>query len=86
MTRMERRERAIRRNPNDVRFDDLDLLLRAYGFTRRNRGKSHHVYRHPSITEHVNVPVHGSTVKPIYVKQALAAIDAIKATQQEQDA
>lgn len=84
MTRTERRERAIRRNPNDVRFDDLDLLLRAYGFARRNRGTSHHIYTHPLIPGHVNVPVHGSSVKPVYVRQALAAIDAVKG-QQEQD-
>lgn len=84
MTKSEKRERAVRQNPNNVRFEDLDVLLRDYGFVLRNRGTSHHIYSHPLISSHVNVPLHGSTVKPIYVKQALAAIDAVIERQREQ--
>lgn len=63
MTKSEKRERAVRQNPSNVRFDDLDLLLRDYGFVLRNRGTSHHIYSHSLIAEHVNVPFRGPTVK-----------------------
>jgi predicted RNA binding protein YcfA (HicA-like mRNA interferase family) len=83
MTKSEKREQNIRENPNNVRFDDLDLILRDYGFVVRNRGTSHHIYSHILIPNSVNVPFHGSTVKPIYVKQAIAAIDAVIARRAE---
>jgi hypothetical protein len=81
VTRNEKREQAIRRNPNNVRFDDMDLVLIGYGFNRRNTGTSHFVYIHPLIRDHVNVVRHGATIKPIYVKKAVAAIDAVIAAE-----
>lgn len=44
MTKSEKREQSIRENPNNVRFNDLDLILRDYDFVVRNRGTSHHIY------------------------------------------
>lgn len=80
--RRSKREQAIRDNPGDVRFNDLDHLLRDYGFILRNRGMSHHVYSHPLVPHIVNVPRHGAKVKPIYARQAIAAIDAVRAAQE----
>ena len=77
MTRSEKREQRIRESPTNVRFDDLDLVLRDYGFVVRNRGTSHHIYSHPLIPNSVNVPLHGAMTKPIYIRQAIAAIDAV---------
>ena len=83
MTKSDKREQTIRRNPNNVRFDDLDIVLLDHGFSRRNRGTSHFVYIHPLVTDHVNVPHHGTIVKPIYVKKAIAAIDGVSAVEKE---
>jgi hypothetical protein len=85
MTKSEKREQGIREHPSNVRFDELDLVLRDYDFVVRNRGTLHHIYSHALIPNSVNVPFHGPTVKPIYVKQAIAAIDAVIARRGEGD-
>lgn len=84
MAKRSKREQAIRDNPANVRFDDLDNVLRDYGFRVRTRGTSHHMYTHPSVPDAVNLPRHGATVKPMYVKQSIAAIDAVIAAQEEE--
>ncbi len=84
VTKSDKREQAIRRNPNNARFDDLDTVLLDYGFSRRNRGTSHFVYIHPLVTDHVNIPYHGAIVKPIYVKKAIAAIDGVITAEREE--
>ena len=85
MTKRDKRETAIRRNTKNVRFDDLDLVLRAAQFTPRKEsrgGSSHVTYSHPLMTEILTVvmPHGGAThVKKYQVKHALAAIDAVRA-------
>jgi hypothetical protein len=83
VTKSDKREQAIRHNPGNVRFDDLDRVLLDYAFTRRNSGTLHFVYTHPLVIDHVNVPRHEAIVKPIYVKKAIAAIDKVIATEEE---
>jgi predicted RNA binding protein YcfA (HicA-like mRNA interferase family) len=81
MTKSEKREATIRQSPKQVRFDDLDLLLRSYGFVRTQprKGSSHYTYRHERATKIATVPTHGSGfVKVEYVKDALARIDEVK--------
>ncbi len=84
MTKRDKRETAIRRNARSVRFDDLDLVLRAAEFTPRkeSRGSSHVTYTHPLMVEILTVvmPHGGAThVREYQVKHALAAIDAVRA-------
>lgn len=84
MTKSEKREAAIRQKPKQVRFDDLNTLLRSYDFNRRQsrKGSSHYIYWHPLLREDVTVPQpHGPHVDPVYVKKAPVAIDAVKASE-----
>jgi len=46
MTKSERREQAIRSNPKNVRFEDLDVFLRSYDFV--GEPASSHVTWHSS--------------------------------------
>lgn len=84
MTKRDKRKMAIRRNTKSVRFDDLDLVLRAAEFTPRKEsrgGSSHVTYTHPLMTEILTVVIpHGGAtyVKEYQVKHALAAIDAVR--------
>jgi hypothetical protein len=41
-----------------IRFDDLRSLLRSLGFEERTRG-SHHIFRHPDVTELINLQADG---------------------------
>lgn len=75
MAKRDKRIAAMRRNPKDVRPDDLDTVLRAAGFATRQQGTSHKVYSYGSYL--LPVPQHPSPLKAIYVKQALALLDQI---------
>lgn len=68
----------IRNNPRDVDFKDLRLVLEDFGFRlTQSRGTSHWQARHASLRYLVTIPVHGSRVRPVYVRQALRAIDEV---------
>lgn len=79
MAKRDKREVAIRRNPKTVRFADLDAVMRACGF-EGDEDDAHVVYKHPRFAElATNVPKpHGGEkhVKTVYVRKAIAAIDA----------
>lgn len=82
MTKREKREAAIRSNPKQVRFADLDILLDSYDFEVRQArsGTSHYVYSHEDYPGELTIPLpHGGNthVLVIYVKRALAAIDIV---------
>jgi hypothetical protein len=82
MTKRDKHEAAIRNNPRQVRFDDLDTLMRRYKFDG-DRNRPHVVYTHSihmDIIVNVAKPHSGTKhVKTTYVENALAAIDAVKA-------
>ena len=73
MTRREKELERIRNNPTNVSFEDLDKLLRSYGFEPRSHGGSHYVYDAKGCRPLV-VPKR-RPVKSVYVKKALAFIE-----------
>jgi predicted RNA binding protein YcfA (HicA-like mRNA interferase family) len=82
MARREKLLNRIRNNPHQVRFEDIDKVMRQAGFEERHSG-SHYVYSHPQIEGVVTiVRPHGKGgtqfVAPIYVKKALASLDELK--------
>jgi predicted RNA binding protein YcfA (HicA-like mRNA interferase family) len=68
----DKRIAAMRRNPRNVRPDDLDAVLRGAGFTAHQEG-SHKTYRRHG--RKLTVPQHTPFLKPVYVKQALDMIE-----------
>ncbi|MBX7235538.1 MAG: hypothetical protein K1X65_14220 [Caldilineales bacterium] len=67
----------IRNNPQSVTFEDLDKLLDAHGFVRRqpHSGSLHYIY---SFGRHrITVPFKRPFVKAVYVKQVLAILDEL---------
>lgn len=87
MTKSEKRERSIRQSMRNVRFDDLDLLLRSYDFLPAQKG-SHVTYEHAMYDDQrvTIVKPHGGTahVKPVYVRGALLVIDIVQARIEEE--
>lgn len=77
MARLEKLLLKIRNSPQNVSFDDLDRLLNAYGFTRRQprSGSSHYVYSFGQLR--ITVPYERPHVKAMYVKQVLAILDEL---------
>lgn len=75
MTQIEKLLEQIRNNPTNVRFEDLDKLLRLYGFEcRPPRGGSHYVYKCKGCPQILTVPRH-QPLKRVYVKRALKLIE-----------
>ena len=77
MSQDEKLLQRIRNNPKTVSFDELDKVLRWYGFECRQpkSGSSHYVYilgRH-----RVAVPYKRPHVKQVYVKEVLDILDQI---------
>lgn len=79
MTRFAKLYAKITNNPRDVNFDDIDKLLRKFGFKCRQpgTGSSHYTYYHPNLPEVLTIP-QNRAIKAIYVKKALEAIEKIK--------
>ena len=70
---------ARRPTPTDVLFDDVDRLLKAYNFKRRqpSGGSSHYTYYHPELSDIVTIAKHGNKVKAAYVRMAVRVIEKV---------
>ena len=84
MAKRDKREQAIRQSPKQVRFTDLDRMLQDNGFRRDQGDGSHVVYRHPALGQRITISPHDAFVKSYQVKQSLAALDAVRATEEQQ--
>lgn len=79
MTKADKLFADIVNNPKDVRFEDLDKVLKFYGFSRRNpkSGSSHYTYFHTKLSDILTIPK-DKPIKAIYVRKAIMAIDKIE--------
>lgn len=77
MAKRDKRTEAMRRNPRNVRPEDLHIVLVAEGFAWRQRGTSHRVYTRGE--DQFAVPQRQPFLKPEYVLLALSYIDAGRA-------
>jgi hypothetical protein len=73
----DKRLTAIRANPRQVRFADLQSALEGLGFIARTGSGDHWTFTHPLLSYHVTVDPRRPHVLPVYVKQALRAIDEV---------
>jgi len=72
--------RRIRRNPKNVRFNDLLRVCNSYFGPPRQRGGSHRVYKTPWPGDpRINIQNDKGMAKAYQVKQVLAAIDKLEA-------
>ena len=85
MAAREKRRQKVEQNPRQVRFEDLDALLRAYGFQVRKpgRGGSHHFYYRGRYL--LCVPKRRPHLKEYVVRRALTMIQEIEAEEDRED-
>lgn len=82
MARKEKLLERLRNNPTNVRFEDLDKLLRWYGFESRSpRRGSHYFYKRKGCRP-ISIP-RDRRVKSVYVRRALALIEACSDHEEE---
>ncbi len=60
---------------NNVRFQELQKLVEAYGFNLERITGSHHIYGHPQIPEAVNLQEVKGKAKPYQVRQFLSLVE-----------
>lgn len=79
MTKKDKLLARIIKNPKDIDFDDIDKVLKHYGFDcRRARGgSSHYNYFHRSLPDILTIPK-DKPIKAIYVKKAIRAIERLE--------
>ena len=62
-------------SPANLRFEEACALARAFGFELSRIRGSHHIFRHPEVSELVNLQeVHGRA-KPYQIKQLLNLVE-----------
>lgn len=83
MTKRDKRLARMRRNPKNVRPDDLDAVLAAVGFSVRQQGTSHRVYTYGP--HQVIVPQRHPFLLQDYVKDALDILEKISKDVVEDD-
>jgi hypothetical protein len=59
----------------NVRFSEMVLLVEAFGFMLVRQKGSHHVFRHPSIPELINLQNVQGKAKPYQVGQFLSLVE-----------
>ena len=80
MTKKEKELKRIRNNPEDVRFAELQKLLRDAGFKERQPkgGSSHYVYYHESLDRIVTLSKGTKRLPEYQVKDALRALQRLE--------
>lgn len=81
MSKKEKALAKLRQNPKHVRFDELEKILLALGFKKRQDGTSHAMFM---LNKHIlNIPKRKPFVKPKYVGLVLDVLDRIKELEEE---
>lgn len=73
MAKRDKRIEAMRRNPKNVRLDDLHIVLVSEGFSWRQPGTSHRVYTRGK--DRFSIPQRQPFLKPEYVLLASSYVD-----------
>jgi len=76
MTKTNKKDQKIRRNPRDVRFQDFVSWLNDNGFSLDRVNGSHHIFVHPKIETLINAQKKkDGNAKAYQVKEAIKIID-----------
>ena len=75
MTKRDKRLRAIRHNPQDVRFDDACAAAETIGFLRRGGEGSHRVYIRQGEPMILNFQNRQGLIAEYQAKQLIAMLD-----------
>ena len=76
MIKTGKRNQKIRRNPKNIKFQDLVGCLEDNGFSLDRVSGSHHVFVNPDIESPINIQKKkDGTAKAYQVKQAIKIID-----------
>ncbi len=85
MAKVEAIVAAMRRNPKNIRFQDLCKVCDYYFGEPRQKGSRHRIYKTPWPGDpRVNIQNHKGMAKAYQVRQVLKAIDKLEANDAEE--
>lgn len=65
----------ILRNAQNVKFNDMVILIEAFGFRLSRIKGSHHIFVHPEVQELVNIQNVKGQVKPYQIRQFFKLVE-----------
>jgi hypothetical protein len=84
LSKREKRLQKIRQNPKNVSMDALEQVLKDYGIDRDHATGGHYIFRYNLNGQYLRLTIpYRKPIKAIYVKEAIAVIDRIRAVQKE---
>ncbi|KYC41354.1 hypothetical protein WA1_21865 [Scytonema hofmannii PCC 7110] len=72
-------EKALSGSKN-LQFNELVILIEAFGFTLSRISGSHHIYNHPEVPEIINIQNRNGKAVPYQVRQFLSIIEQYNLT------
>jgi predicted RNA binding protein YcfA (HicA-like mRNA interferase family) len=76
--------RKILSGSKNIQFDEMVLLIEAFGFSLDRVSGSHHIFKHPDIPNLVNIQNRRGKVQPYQVRQFLAIVEENSLTLEEE--
>ncbi|EGD52323.1 HicA toxin of toxin-antitoxin [Thermoanaerobacter thermohydrosulfuricus] len=79
MSQIKKLYKKIKENPKNVRFEEIDKILKYFGFEAREpgSGSSHITYSHADLEDILTIPKGRPHIKAVYVKKALKLIELL---------
>jgi len=68
----------------NIKFDELVLLINAFGFRLDRVSGSHHIFKHSDVTGIVNIQNRNGKVPPYQIRQFLALVEENNLTLEEE--
>ena len=62
-------------NTKNVKFNELIVVVEAFGFSHARSAGSHHVYKNPAVAEIINLQNVNGEAKPYQIKQFLSLVE-----------
>lgn len=75
MSKKQKLLRQILNSQKNVSFQDLVILVKAFGFTLSRINGSHHIFVHPNILNLVNIQDVKGKAKPYQIRQFLNLVE-----------
>ncbi len=67
--------RKILSGTKNIRFDEMVVLVEAFGFRLARINGSHHIFIHPDVREPINLQDVGGQAKPYQIRQFLRLVE-----------
>jgi predicted RNA binding protein YcfA (HicA-like mRNA interferase family) len=71
-------------SPKNVRFNQMVMLVEAFGFRPSRVKGSHHIFVHPQVQELVNLQNVGGKAKPYQIRQFLRLVERYNLTMEDE--